>query len=158
MSRRAKIGIGAGLLTLATLGAVLYLRSAHFHQYVQARIVSQIERATGGRVELGSCRVSFTDLPWLPPPPENTLFRSYLPALPALEVKLQRLVIRGRETDPNLPLFVADSIFIRLKIASLLWRKIDWRLLRLARPRIHLEVDTTGRSNIPGPERRLGHG
>lgn len=154
MSRRAKIGIGAGLLTLATLGAVLYLRSAHFHRYVQARIVSQIERATGGRVELGSCRVNFTDLPWLPPPPENTLFRSYLPALPALEVKLQRLVIRGRETDPNLPLFVADSIFIRLKIASLLWRKIDWRLLRLARPRIHLEVDTTGRSNIPGPERR----
>ena len=153
MSRRAKIGIGAGLLTLATLGAVLYLRSAHFHRYVQARIVSQIERATGGRVELGSCRVNFTDLPWLPPP-ENTLFRSYLPALPALEVKLQRLVIRGRETDPNLPLFVADSIFIRLKIASLLWRKIDWRLLRLARPRIHLEVDTTGRSNIPGPERR----
>ena len=76
MSRRAKIGIGAGLLTLATLGAVLYLRSAHFHRYVQARIVSQIERATGGRVELGSCRVNFTDLPWLPPPPENTLFSS----------------------------------------------------------------------------------
>ena len=151
MSRRAKIGIGAGLLTLATLSAVLYLRSAHFHRYVQARIVSQTERATGGRVELGSCRVNFTDLPWLPPPPENTLFRSYFPAL---EVKLQRLVIRGRETDPNLPLFVADSIFIRLKIASLLWRKIDWRLLRLARPRIHLETDTTGRSNIPGPERR----
>ena len=154
MSRRAKIGIGAGLLTLATLGAVLYLRSAHFHRYVQARIVSQIERATGGRVELGSCRVNFTDLPWLAPPPETTLFRSYLPALPVLEVKLQNLVIRGREVDPNVPLFAADSIFIRLKIASLLWRKIDWRLLQLARPRIHLETDTTGRSNIPGPERR----
>ena len=150
MSRRAKIGISAGLLALATLGAVLYLRSAHFHRYVQARIVSQIEHTTGGRVELSSCRVNLSDLPWLSPPPETTLFRTHLPTL---EVKLQHLVIRGRETDPNRPLFAADSIFIRLKIASLLRRKIDWRLLQLTRPRVHLEADGAGRFNIPAPER-----
>ena len=150
MSRRAKIGIGAGLLALATLGGVLYLRSAHFHRYVHARVVSQIERATGGRVELVSCRVNFSELPWLPSPPESTVFRTYLPAL---EVTLQHLVIRGREMDPKRPLFAADSIFIRLKIASLVRRKIDWRLLQLTRPRIQLQADSAGRLNIPAPER-----
>ena len=150
MSRRVKIGIGAGLLGLATLGGVLYLRSAHFHRYVQARIVSQIERATGGRVELASCRVNFSELPWLPSPPETTVFRTYLPTL---QVKLQHLVIRGREMDPKRPLFAADSIFIRLKIASLPRRKIDWRLVQLTRPRIQLQADSDGRLNIPAPER-----
>ena len=151
MSRRTKIRIGAGLLAVAMLGAVLYLRSAHFLRYVQTRIVRQIESATGGRVELGSYRLSLANLPWLPSPPETSLSRTYLPTL---EAELQNLVIRGRETDPDHPLFAADSIFIRLKAASLFWRKIDWRLLRVSRPRIHLQVDAAGRSNIPVPERR----
>ena len=150
MSRRTKIGIGAGLLALATLGGVLYLRSAHFHRYVQARIVSQIERATGGRVELDSCRVNFSEMPWLPSPPETTVFHTYLPTL---QVELQHLVIRGREMDPERPLFAADSISIRLKIVSLLRRKIDWRLVQLTRPRIQLQADSDGRLNIPAPER-----
>ena len=150
MSRRVRISIGGGLLALATLGGVLYLRSAHFHRYVQARIVGQIERATGGHVELDSCRVNFSELPWLPSPPETTVFRTYLPAL---QVKLQHLVIRGREMDPKRPLFAADSIFIRLKIVSLLQRKIDWRLVQLTRPRIQLQADSDGRLNIPVPER-----
>lgn len=133
MSRRAKlaIGVGLGLLALA-LGALLYLRSAHFRRYALALIVDQIENATGGRVELRGFR-------W---------------EVGALEAELQGLVVRGRETDPARPLFAADDVFVHLKIISLLQRKIDWRLLRVTRPRIHVQVDAAGRSNVPEPKRK----
>lgn len=137
MSRRAKIliGAGAGLLALV-LGAVLYLRSERFQRYVHARIVEQIENVTGGRVEL----------------------RGYRWNMGPLEAELQGLVIRGREKAPEKPLFAADSVFVRLKILSLFQRKIDWRLLRVTRSHIHLEVDAAGRFNFPEPKRKRAPG
>ncbi len=133
MTRRAKILIGAGAALLALLvAAALYLRSERFHLYVQGRILEQIENATGGRVEL----------------------RGYRWNVEPLEAELQGLVVRGRETDRERPLFAADTVFVRLKIISLLQKKIDWRLLRVTRPRIHIEADSAGRLNFPEPKRK----
>ncbi len=131
MSRRAKILVGAvlGLLALTLLSAWLYLRSAHFQRYVQGRIVRQLEQTTGGRVEMRGLR-------W---------------KLSALEAELQGLVIRGLEKDAQRPLLAADNLLVRLKIISLLRREIDWRLLRLTHPLVHVTVDAAGRSNIPEP-------
>ncbi len=138
MSRRAKF-IGLTLLGLPLLGLVcglIYLRSAHFQRYVQARIIRQLEQLSGGRVEM----------------------RGYRFNLSALEVQLDGLVIRGLETGAARPLFASETVFIRLKITSLLRREIDWRLLRVTRPHIQVTVDSSGRSNVPEPKTKRTEG
>lgn len=132
MKRRTKIvlGVAVGLLVALVLGGWLYLRSAHFHRFVLVRLIAQLENVTGGRVEL----------------------RDHKANLRALEVQLDGLVIRGRETDPSRPFFAADNVFVRLKIASLFRREIYYRYLRVTRPRINVYFDQAGRSNIPEPK------
>jgi len=59
MSRRKKIwvfGLGGllGLLLLTLLTAVVVVQTDWFKNKVRARIISEAENATGGRVEIGS--------------------------------------------------------------------------------------------------------
>lgn len=131
MSRARKIAIGSlGILLVALLAGVLYLRSQRFHNYVLNRIVFQIEEATGGTVELEDYRFDIR----------------------TLEAELKGLIIRGRETDPKQPFVAAESVFVRLKIISLFEREIDWQLLRVTRPRLSVSINENGRSNIPEPK------
>lgn len=130
MSRWVKIGL---LLTLAVvlgalLGGVFYLRSESFRRYLLARVVDQIERTSGGRVETGA-------FDW---------------SLRPLQAELHGLVIHGKE-GPGQPLLSADSVVIQFHVISLFRREIDWRLLRVSRPVMYLVVDPGGNTNIPEP-------
>jgi hypothetical protein len=46
--------VGAGIATL-----MLYLRSDSFQQYVRQALITEIERASGGRAEMKSFYVTF---------------------------------------------------------------------------------------------------
>ncbi|MBM3776308.1 MAG: hypothetical protein FJW37_14270, partial [Acidobacteria bacterium] len=139
MSRRRKIALAAagGLLALLAATAAflaLVARSDWFRERVRQRIVRELERATGGRVEAGSF-----DFDWR-----------------TLRAELNEVAVRGTEPEDAAPLFAARRITVGLKVLSVLRRAVDIQALELAAPRIHLILYPNGGTNIPGPKLRSG--
>ena len=135
MTRRKKVVVYtaasvAGLLVLATVAAITTVKTDWFRKRVRARIVSEIETASGGRAEFGA----FT-FQW------RTMTATIAP-----------FVLHGKEPAGAQPLFRADSIAIGLKIVSALERSVDISSLAVEKPRVNLIVAADGTTNIPGPK------
>ena len=122
----------AALLLLAAVAGVLIVRSDRFHQYIQRRIVEEAERATGGRVELGSFSLDWHNL----------------------TVQVQGLVLHGKESPAEPPLLQVGSATLGLRIVSVLETKIDLASLRVERPQAYFVVYADGSTNFPGPPAR----
>src|SRR5205085_3963058 len=103
------LAVLAGLLIVASITGVLIVRSDRFHQYVQRRIVEEVERATGGRVELGGFSVD----------PHN------------LTAEVHGFVLHGKESAAEPPLASVGSATLGLRIISVLEKKIDLATLRV---------------------------
>jgi translocation and assembly module TamB len=115
-------------LLLATLVAVDYFGLAD--SWARRGIVSQIERITGGRVELKAFR-----------------FR-----LLTLRAELEDLTIHGREPEGTPPFFHAGRIVVDVRVDSLFRRKFSLDEIRIERPAVHVRFDADGRSNVPAPQ------
>ena len=95
------------LLVLCLLGlvgfgvAAWYMTTDSFQAYVRARIVAEIEKATGGRVELGT----YHTIP----------FR--------LQAEIRGLTIHGTESADDVPLLHADRVVARIRIID---GRIGW--------------------------------
>lgn len=127
--------VGSVILGLVLLAA-WYLRSPYFRGFVRARIVAQIEDATGGRVEIAH-------LDW---------------NLSKLEFDLRGVTIHGLEGPNEVPYLHADRIFVRGKVGSLFHRALGLRYLDLERPIVHLIVNPDGSTNQPSPRVKGGSG
>jgi translocation and assembly module TamB len=125
-------GLGgvAGLLLLLGIAALLILPSNWFREKVRTRIVYEVERATGGRVEIGAFRFDWGKL----------------------HAEVAPFVLHGTEPAGELPLFRAESVQVELKIISAFKRDIDIASLLVDRPQINLLVDETGVTNFPKPK------
>lgn len=134
--RKRALWIGAGslvaLILMLALAAVLVLQSGWFHEKVRARIVAEIEKATGGRTEIRSFRFDWK----------------------RLRAEVEGLTLHGTEPAGAPPLFRAQSIAVDLKIVSALERKVDIQSLEVSRPRVYLVVYPDGRTNVPAPKIR----
>jgi translocation and assembly module TamB len=117
------------LLAIAITAAIVVLQSGWFHEYVRKRIVAELERATGSRVELGS----FT-------------FR-----VETLTARVAPLVLHGKEDPNQAPLLRADSVSLGLRIISVLERKIDLASLIVEKPQVHVVIFPDGSTNLPAP-------
>ena len=67
MKRRTRIVLYSGLAVLVlaaavAISALLIFRSAWFHDAVRNRIVTEVERATGGRAEIGAFQFDWRTL------------------------------------------------------------------------------------------------
>src|SRR5690348_3309319 len=113
-SRRALIAGGAvlALVTLLAVTAISIARSGWFREQVRQRIVAEAERATGGRIEIGSF-----DLQWR-----------------TLTAQVNDFVIHGTEPPGSPPLLRARSITIRLKVLSVLTRAVDLQSVDVEQP------------------------
>ncbi len=135
MSRKGRVilmsaaGVCGFVLLLAGIGFYA-LKANWFKERVRQRIVSQIEEATGGRVEVGS----FT-YEW-----------------PSLSAELTNLVVHGLEPGSAPPLFRSDSVDVRFKVTSLLRRDLDIASISVEHPEIHLLIRSDGKTNIPVPK------
>lgn len=140
MSRRPRrLWIVAGSLAVLALGlvlsVVLTLRSDWFREKVRQRIVAEVEKATGGRSEIGAFHFDWKQL----------------------RATVDGFVLHGSEPPDAPPLFRADSIAVGLKIVSALRRKVDISYLDVRHPQIDLIVDPDGHTNLPAPKiRRAG--
>jgi translocation and assembly module TamB len=135
MSRRARrIWILAGsLVTLAlllALSAILVLRSDWFREKVRQRIVAEVERATGGRTEIGAFHFDWK----------------------RMRAEVDGFVLHGTEPAGTPPLARADSIVIGIKVISVLKRSVDLQYLDVRRPRVYVILYPDGRTNLPAPK------
>ena len=126
------------LLILLVLGFAWYSTTADFQHRVGQKVVTTLEDATGGKVELGALKFDIWHL--------------------ALEA--DHLVIHGLEGPGEAPYLAADRIYVRVKLLNFLAHAkgesggspIGLSLLRVEQPSVHLIIDKNGKTNQPVPK------
>jgi len=117
----------AGILLLAGVG--WYSTTDSFQALVRQRLVAALERATGGRVELGSIHT----VPF------------------HFQVEVRDLTIHGREQPGEVPYAHVNSLLAQLKPWSILQTGIGFNYVVLDHPVIHIILYPDGTTNQPEP-------
>jgi translocation and assembly module TamB len=140
VTRAGAWGFGGALaLVILLVGGITWVTAtAYFQRRVGREIVTVLEDATGGRVELRGVRFS--------------LWR--------LKIEVDGLVIHGTEGPGEAPYLSAEKVEARAGISSFfshatgagLRSHVGLKLLRVERPQLHLMVDKDGRTNAPTPK------
>jgi translocation and assembly module TamB len=102
-----------------------------FHNYVFAKLQQQASEATGGVVRI----------------------QNFALHLSTLTADVYGITIRGREPKSEAPLVQADQLMVRLKIISLLHKKIDLNEIVIRHPVVNLLVERDGSTNLPVPRK-----
>jgi translocation and assembly module TamB len=127
--RRLFLVAGAVMLALA-LAAGWYTRTDRFHTWLHDRVVTALEDATGGKVELGA----FHMIP----------FR--------FRMEGRDLTIHGTEKAGSPPFGHADAVVVEVQLLPLLAGQVILNRLSLAHPVVRIETAADGSSNIPEPK------
>ena len=133
LTRRRIAWFAGGLvafLILAGVTAVIVLQSDWFYNKVRLKLISAVETATGGRVEIGSFRFHWKQL----------------------RAEVHDFVVHGTEPPDKPPLFRAPSVVVGLKIISLSKRDVDIQSLDVTEPHIYLIIAPDGSTNVPEPK------
>src|SRR5437667_3030911 len=133
MTWKRKLGwIGIFLVVLiVVLGIAGYFtfRSQAFHKYVLAKIQQQASEATGAQVRI----------------------QNFTLHVSTLSANAYGMTIRGTESKSAAPLAQADQLMVRLKIVSLLHKKVDLNEIILRHPVVSLRIKKDGSTNLPTP-------
>jgi translocation and assembly module TamB len=127
--------IGITLIALA-IWAAWFFTSSGFRHFMRGRLEAKIEQATGGKATIG-------DLRW---------------NLSRMEFEADDVTIHGTEAPPEKPFVHVDRIFAQLKIVSFVQREVDFELLSVTRPVVHLIVYPDGTTNQPVPRKKTAEG
>lgn len=118
------------LLLLVVVAGVTLLRSDWFQNKVRMRLITEVEKATGGTVEIGAFRFDWK----------------------TMTAEVDRFVVHGTEPAGGPPLLQVPKLTIELKIISILKRDVDVKLVRSDAPQAYLLVNADGSTNIPQPK------
>jgi translocation and assembly module TamB len=118
------------LLVLIVAGLLYYASTAHFANIVRQKVVTVLEDATGGRVEIQSLRWN----------------------LRHLAVEVNGLTIHGLEGRAELPYAHVDRLYARARILSFVDARLGLDFLEVDRPVIHLIIYPDGHTNQPAPK------
>jgi len=129
-------GSAAIVCVCVALIAIAVVRSVWFADRVRERIVSEVERSTGGRAEIGTFRFDWH----------------------SLTAEVAPFVLHGNEPAGAPPLFRAAAIRVGLKVVSLVERGVDIQSLAADKPEVRIVVNPDGSTNVPQPRipRRSG--
>lgn len=116
-----------GAFFFAALGLLIFINTESFQSLVRQRLVSEIERITGGRAEI----VSIHTIP----------FR--------LQAEVRGITVHGRESSTDIPLARVDHIVARFKLRSLLRTELAFDEVVLEQPIIHVAFYPDGSTNMP---------
>jgi len=135
MSRRRKLLLAAALALAALLGAALWLLGSDtLRERVRAEVIANLERATGGRVEMGAFEWN----------------------LPRLRFEARDLTIHGLEPAGEAPYIHADRVDIHAEVLSIFSRRILLRRVNVEHPVIHIIVHPDDTTNTPIPLAQQG--
>jgi translocation and assembly module TamB len=112
---------------LAALGLLVYINTDSFQALVRRRLIAELERVTGGRVEIASIH--------------TTPFR--------LQADVRGITVHGRESATDVPLAHVDRIVARVKISSLLRSEFGFHEVVLEQPVVHVAFYAGGTTNFP---------
>jgi len=112
---------------LGAISLLIYVNTESFQSLVRRRLVAEVERVTGGRVEIGSIH--------------TTPFRQ--------QVDVRDITVHGRESATDIPLAHADRIVARMKLISLLRSEFGFHEVILEEPVIHVAFYSDGTTNVP---------
>lgn len=129
MTRKKILLLVLALVVVAIVGGLWYLNSGSFNERVRERVVAELEKATGGQVELKGFR-------W---------------KLSSLEFEFDEVTVRGLERPTEQPFVHLDKLYVQAKIISLFDRQIGLRRVVAERPAIHVVVYPDGTTNQPAP-------
>ncbi len=117
------------LLVVCAIAGLLVVRSGWFRELVRRRIVTEVESATGGRVEVGNFSFKWE----------------------TLTAKISPFVLHGMEPASEAPLLRVESVSIGLRVISMLERKVDLASVTVDRPRLRIVIYPDGTNNLPTP-------
>ena len=117
------------LFALFVSAFLWYITTDSFQNMVRGRLVAAVERATGGRAELGSFHV--------------------VPL--RFQVEVRDLTIHGREAPGEIPLVHIDSMSAIVNLSSVLGARIAFHSLTLRHPVVHIIFYPDGTTNQPSP-------
>lgn len=121
--------LGGGLAVTA-LAAVLTLKSGWFANFAKDKVVSALESATGGKVDVGSFEFDLT----------------------SLTVKIHNLVLHGTEPPTDAPLLRVRLIELRLRLFPSFTKLYQLKYLGVDQPQADVIVFPDGKTNIPSPK------
>src|SRR3989442_751809 len=117
------------LIVVFGIAGYFAFRSEAFNQYVLAKIQQQASEATGAQVRI----------------------QNFALHLSTLSADAYGITIHGSEPESRPPLVQADQLMIRLKIISLLHKKVDLNEIVLRHPVVNFQVKKDGGTNLPTP-------
>jgi translocation and assembly module TamB len=117
------------LSSLVVAALLFYASTDHFLNQVRQKVISVLQDATGGRVEIQS-------LHW---------------TARHLSVEVNGLTIHGLEGPGELPYAHVDRIYARARILSIVDARLGLDYLEADRPSIHLIIYPDGKTNQPTP-------
>jgi translocation and assembly module TamB len=117
----------AAAMAVTVLGLLIYVNTDSFQALVRRRLIAEVERVTGGRVDIGSIH--------------TTPFR--------MQVDVRGITVHGREAPGEVPLAHVDRIVARLKFNFLLRSELAFSEIVLEQPIVHVEFYPDGTTNFP---------
>jgi translocation and assembly module TamB len=124
-----KLLLIAVAVVVAVFAALTWYASTNsFQNMVRRRMVAELERAFGGRVELGSIH--------------TTPFR--------MRIEVRDVSIHGEEASGEAPYVHVDRIVAEAKVISVLGLELGFRSLVLDHPTVHVIASSSGWTNVPG--------
>lgn len=118
------------LAAALTVIAVILVQTGVVARWARKGVIAQIEKMTGGRVELKEFRFSVL----------------------GLRAEFDDFTLHGREPAGTPPFFRAETLVVDLRVISFFQRKIALEEVRIEKPVLHVRIDKEGKSNAPAPK------
>ncbi len=119
-----------GLVTVVFVAGIVIVRTDWFRNMVRDKIITAVQEATGGKVEIASFGFDWTHL----------------------RAQVRDLVIHGLEPASAAPLLRANLVQVDLKLTSPFHGFVDLAYLLVDTPKANVIVYADGHTNIPAPK------
>ena len=128
------LSVLAMVLLMAAAGAIVTLQTAWFSGKVRERVVTEVEKASGGRTDIGSF-----DFDWR-----------------RLRASVGGFVLHGTEGPAEAPLLTVKRIQVGLGVTSFVLSGVHVRTIEVDEPSFHVIATEDGKTNLPIPKVKQG--
>lgn len=131
--RWVRIGLGiVAVVAALAIALVAVWETGLVARWARAELIQQVEKATGGRVDLGGFRLR----------------------LSPLSVELDQFTLHGREAAGEPPFVHIDRVTVGIDARALLAGRVILGDVEVHKPAVNIRIGRDGHSNLPVPARR----